>query len=413
MFLGKSKQNRPHFFWANCLLFGFFIFGIFYSLLQPNVAFAACSINVSWRNADGSFVPGQGNSSKGTTIQATGGNDYIAQADFSGCKGDLLTLVVFKNDSTIVGSNSPSTAPSDSTDNDHLTQTISIAEGDSNKYSIQADAYTFNNTTLQRSLVSEAISAYLSAASASGTPPPPPPLTGGDPNTNCQTQAYWQGANGGSKFSQTTLPPGTYQATAGFANCTGNVYIIVCPNPDGSAGCSNALAQTTVSGNAKLISTQVAVKDGTKYYFDVKMDPGKILATSPQITGQEGVPNPITAQTGNNNANNNTNAGSPGAPSSGQPVDLNALAASVDHHVNPINATSFIDFAFRLIQVFLGIIGAFAVLFIIIGGFQVATSNGNPEAVTKGKLTITWAVVGLLVALLSFSLVAIVQNLFK
>jgi uncharacterized membrane protein YjfL (UPF0719 family) len=38
-------------------------------------------------------------------------------------------------------------------------------------------------------------------------------------------------------------------------------------------------------------------------------------------------------------------------------------------------------------------------------------SQGNEEAVSAAKKTITWAVIGLVIALLSFSIVAIVQNL--
>jgi uncharacterized membrane protein YjfL (UPF0719 family) len=50
-------------------------------------------------------------------------------------------------------------------------------------------------------------------------------------------------------------------------------------------------------------------------------------------------------------------------------------------------------------------------LIIIIGGVRMVLSQGNQESITKGKNTIIWAVAGLIVALLSFSLVSIVQNL--
>ena len=40
-------------------------------------------------------------------------------------------------------------------------------------------------------------------------------------------------------------------------------------------------------------------------------------------------------------------------------------------------------------------------------------SSGDEEAYTKAKKTITWAVLGLAVALLSFSIVAIVEDLLQ
>ena len=51
-----------------------------------------------------------------------------------------------------------------------------------------------------------------------------------------------------------------------------------------------------------------------------------------------------------------------------------------------------------------------AVLMIIVGGFRLVISHGNEEQIIQAKKTIIWAVLGLAVALLSFSIVAILQN---
>jgi len=59
----------------------------------------------------------------------------------------------------------------------------------------------------------------------------------------------------------------------------------------------------------------------------------------------------------------------------------------------------------------LRIIPIISVLFIIVGGFKMVMSQGNEEALTAAKRTIVWAVLGLVVAVLSFSIIAIVQNL--
>ena len=49
----------------------------------------------------------------------------------------------------------------------------------------------------------------------------------------------------------------------------------------------------------------------------------------------------------------------------------------------------------------------------MIGGFQMISGAGNEETYTKAKKTIIWAVIGLALALLSFSIVAIVQDILQ
>ncbi len=53
----------------------------------------------------------------------------------------------------------------------------------------------------------------------------------------------------------------------------------------------------------------------------------------------------------------------------------------------------------------LGITFGIAVLFLIIGGFQVITSGGNPEGQAKGKNTIINAVIGIVIIVLSYVIV--------
>ncbi len=80
--------------------------------------------------------------------------------------------------------------------------------------------------------------------------------------------------------------------------------------------------------------------------------------------------------------------------------------------VNPIS--KFDNLTALLVNImkgFLGIIAVWAVAFIVIGGFRMVISSGQEEAILAAKKTITWAVLGLLVAVLSFAIIAIVQNL--
>ncbi len=51
------------------------------------------------------------------------------------------------------------------------------------------------------------------------------------------------------------------------------------------------------------------------------------------------------------------------------------------------------------------IVGTVAVLFLIIGGFQYITSAGNPDGIEKAKATILYAIIGIIVALLAYSII--------
>lgn len=80
--------------------------------------------------------------------------------------------------------------------------------------------------------------------------------------------------------------------------------------------------------------------------------------------------------------------------------------------INPIEgASNLTELLLKIMRGFIYITGIWAVAFIVIGGFKMVISQGNEEAVTAAKKTITWAVIGLVVVLLAFSIIAIVQNL--
>jgi hypothetical protein len=91
----------------------------------------------------------------------------------------------------------------------------------------------------------------------------------------------------------------------------------------------------------------------------------------------------------------------------------NGNVAGSDQLYNPLPTNSLTDTFLMILKAFLLIVAVWAVLFIIIGGFQMVMSAGNEEAVTKARKTITWAILGVVVALLSYSMIAIVQTLLQ
>ena len=58
----------------------------------------------------------------------------------------------------------------------------------------------------------------------------------------------------------------------------------------------------------------------------------------------------------------------------------------------------------RVIFSFMGVTGALALIMFVIGGIQWMTAAGNPERVKKGRDTLMWAVLGLIVIFSSYAI---------
>jgi hypothetical protein len=66
----------------------------------------------------------------------------------------------------------------------------------------------------------------------------------------------------------------------------------------------------------------------------------------------------------------------------------------------------------RVVNVFLFLIGAIAVVMIVIGGFRYTISGGDSSAVNGAKNTILYAIVGLVVAVAAYGIVNFVIRAF-
>jgi type IV secretion system pilin len=65
-----------------------------------------------------------------------------------------------------------------------------------------------------------------------------------------------------------------------------------------------------------------------------------------------------------------------------------------------------------IVNILLFILGAIAVVMIIIGGIRYATSNGDSGSIKSAKDTILYAVIGLIVAILAYAIVNFVISQF-
>lgn len=82
------------------------------------------------------------------------------------------------------------------------------------------------------------------------------------------------------------------------------------------------------------------------------------------------------------------------------------------NNVNDGNSTDLGGGIKTAINMLLFIIGAISVIVIIIGGIKYVVSNGDSGAIQSAKNTIMYAVIGLLVAILAYSIVNFVVGQF-
>ncbi len=80
----------------------------------------------------------------------------------------------------------------------------------------------------------------------------------------------------------------------------------------------------------------------------------------------------------------------------------------VDFSPLPQAAAGSSDPVKTVIQIVFGLLGAVAVVYVIIGGLGLITSNGNPQSLSKARNTIIFAAVGLLVAVSAEAVVSFV-----
>ncbi len=64
----------------------------------------------------------------------------------------------------------------------------------------------------------------------------------------------------------------------------------------------------------------------------------------------------------------------------------------------------------NIMQIVFGLLGAIAVIMIILAGFQYVLSQGNPEKTSKAKNTILYAVIGLVVCVSGVTIVRFVTG---
>ncbi|MFA6528986.1 MAG: pilin [Candidatus Gracilibacteria bacterium] len=82
-----------------------------------------------------------------------------------------------------------------------------------------------------------------------------------------------------------------------------------------------------------------------------------------------------------------------------------------DYMTNTQYSSPIIGFALIIIDFLIKVIGTVCVVFIIVGGVLMMSSQGDDSRIQKGKTIITQAIIGLIIAFSSYILVSFVQSL--
>lgn len=92
------------------------------------------------------------------------------------------------------------------------------------------------------------------------------------------------------------------------------------------------------------------------------------------------------------------------------PDILNLLAQISPPDISPLPKTTQANSATiqRILSLVFVILGAISVLMIVIAGIKYSASQGDPQAISKAKGTIIYAIIGLIVAIMSTVIVGFV-----
>ena len=121
---------------------------------------------------------------------------------------------------------------------------------------------------------------------------------------------------------------------------------------------------------------------------------------------------PPKSAAGNSSAGAANGSGSGGSsgicpPGSKNPGAANIAACNIDPDHKGDDLISDTN---KIINVVIGVLGVVAVAVVIYGGFLFLTAQGDPGKIKKGKDSITWGIIGLVIALLSWSIINFVLS---
>lgn len=78
---------------------------------------------------------------------------------------------------------------------------------------------------------------------------------------------------------------------------------------------------------------------------------------------------------------------------------------------NPLPDKNAQELVIRLLKWLMTVIAMIAVVAVVISGFRMVVSGGSEQEVKGAKKMLTWSIIGLVIASLAYSIVALTQNI--
>lgn len=119
------------------------------------------------------------------------------------------------------------------------------------------------------------------------------------------------------------------------------------------------------------------------------------------------------AQKNNNSIIKNTNTNNSNTVKGNAGGTANFTEITPPKITDPLKGKSLLGVGYNFISFLLGLIVIAAVVVIVVAGFRMVAGGGNPAQIAKAKKAIIWAIVGLIVAFMSFAIVQIIQNFLQ
>ncbi len=174
-------------------------------------------------------------------------------------------------------------------------------------------------------------------------------------------------------------------------------------------------SDTGAKGFNNFTDLENSVSLDTKYQYmitthrvtDVKEEFVSLGSLSVTFKDPGGISTPVNANANTGNPNSAINT-STGADFSGTNYD-----ESLGNLFNPLTKNSLPEILAGFVRILFVLTGLAAVIVIILAGFRMVVDNGNETQVANAKKAITWAVMGLIVSILAFSIVAIIQKVIQ
>lgn len=93
------------------------------------------------------------------------------------------------------------------------------------------------------------------------------------------------------------------------------------------------------------------------------------------------------------------------------PCSIGGCFTNINKYKTASTQTGIVNFVLDIVS-FLTYIGAgISVLFIVLGGYYMVVSNGDKKEYTKGRNTLTYAVLGFVVTIISITIVSLISSI--